>query len=86
MDKIEIKICLGSSCFARSNKDTVQKIKELIRENNAEEKVKFSGGHCFSRCEKGPILFVNGVRYEMVSTTEALSIIKRTLKIDTNAG
>jgi NADH:ubiquinone oxidoreductase subunit E len=52
----ELTICLGSSCFARGNKDHVNEIKEFIKENHLDQKVRYSGTRCFGKCEHGPFV------------------------------
>ncbi len=37
--KKEIVICLGSSCFARGNKQTVKIIQDYLKNNNLEKDV-----------------------------------------------
>jgi NADH:ubiquinone oxidoreductase subunit E len=46
-NKIEIRICLGSSCFARGNKKMVQVIQQFLLQYHLEDKVIFHGSHCF---------------------------------------
>ena len=56
--KTEIRICLGSSCFARGNKKLVQVIQQFLKQNHLEEKVIFHGAHCFGQCGDGPNLSI----------------------------
>lgn len=79
-DKTEIIICLGSSCFARGNKKTVQAIEAYIREHDLAEKVFFHGGHCFGHCEKGPILKINKKLYEKVDHLNVIDILAKELE------
>jgi NADH:ubiquinone oxidoreductase subunit E len=37
MEKHEISICMGSSCFARGNKATCKKIKSYLKKNDIEK-------------------------------------------------
>lgn len=66
-NKREIKICLGSSCFSRGNKDILQIIQTFLREHKLESKVYFHGAHCFSKCENGPIVQIDDKIYENVN-------------------
>jgi NADH:ubiquinone oxidoreductase subunit E len=54
--KTEIRICLGSSCFARGNKKMVQEIQQFLTRHHLEEKVIFHGAHCFGHCGEGPMI------------------------------
>lgn len=75
MDKIDLQICLGSSCFSRGNKRIVKVIEEYVKENNLTNIVYFHGGHCFSECEKGPTLIVNGKSFYNLDEEKVLIIL-----------
>jgi len=55
-NRTEVIICLGSSCFASGNRKTVKLINDYLRNHNLSGLVHFHGGHCFGRCDKGPVL------------------------------
>ncbi len=74
---IELTICLGSSCFARGNRKTVSIIQDFIRENHLEKSIRFSGNHCFGKCNKGPVLKINDKIFEGVDEKTSISIIER---------
>jgi len=80
--KTEIKICLGSSCFSRGNKKTLQLIQNFIQDYSLEERVVLKGNHCFSDCSKGPILEVDGILYEKVDSDNVLDILRQVLDIN----
>ncbi|HON18097.1 MAG TPA: (2Fe-2S) ferredoxin domain-containing protein [Salinivirgaceae bacterium] len=75
LEKKEIIICLGSSCFARGNKKTLQVINNFIKEHNLSQYVQFKGGHCFGQCSKGPILKINQKIYENVDSMNVIDIL-----------
>ena len=54
--KTEIRICLGSSCFARGNKKMVQVIQHFLAQYHLEDRVIFHGAHCFGHCGEGPMI------------------------------
>lgn len=78
--KTEIIVCLGSSCFARGNKKTVQAIDAYIKLHKLEDKVFFHGGHCFGKCEKGPILKINNKYFENVDPNTVIDILANEIK------
>jgi len=57
--KKEIIICLGSSCFARGNKELVRLINDYLRQRNLLNEVRFHGERCFGHCSKGPVLKID---------------------------
>jgi len=78
-NKTEITICLGSSCFARGNKKTLEAIQSYINKHKLTEKVFLNGGHCFGHCNKGPIIKVNKTIYENVDSLNVLDILAKEL-------
>jgi len=75
----EIVICLGSSCFARGNRKTLNIIQQYIKDNSLEETVKFRGNHCFGKCHNGPVVKINDKLYENVSYNDIIDILEKDL-------
>lgn len=75
--RIEMQICLGSSCFSRGNKDVVMFIKEYLRKNHLDDRVIFKGARCMGRCSNGPNLIINGVITEGVTLSKIESILEK---------
>ena len=73
--KIDIQICLGSSCFSRGNRNLVKVVENYLNENNLRHLVFFHGAHCFGRCEKGPLIKLNGNEYLELSEEKIISIL-----------
>jgi len=78
-DNIEIKICLGSSCFARGNKKNVNIIMQYIKEHKLSDKVHFQGGHCFGHCEKGPSLKIDEEIIDFLNTDNIIELLDKKL-------
>jgi NADH:ubiquinone oxidoreductase subunit E len=79
VQRIEMQICLGSSCFSRGNKDVVLFIKEYLKKNHLDDKVIFKGARCMGRCSNGPNLSINGVIAEDVTIAKIESILEKEL-------
>ena len=77
--KKEIKICLGSSCFSRGNKKTLQVVQKYLKDHQLEREVILKGNHCFSNCNKGPVLKIGQKVYEGVSEETVLDILENEL-------
>jgi NADH:ubiquinone oxidoreductase subunit E len=73
--RIDIQICLGSSCFARGNKRLVKVIEQYLNEQNLRHLVHFHGAHCFSSCEKGPLVKIDGKEYHQLTEDKILAIL-----------
>jgi NADH:ubiquinone oxidoreductase subunit E len=74
-EKHEIIICLGSSCFARGNRDSLKFIEKYIKENKLTDRVDFRGKLCSGNCGKGPILFIDKVIHEDVHVEQLPAIL-----------
>lgn len=79
-NKVEIVICLGSSCFARGNKSLLKVITQYIKDNNIQDRVNFYGGHCFGNCADGPILKIDNAIHTCVDELKAIEILNSTFQ------
>jgi NADH:ubiquinone oxidoreductase subunit E len=77
--RIEMQICLGSSCFSRGNKDVVNFIREYLRKSHLDDRVIFKGARCMGLCSNGPNLIINGVTVEGVTISKIESILEKEL-------
>jgi len=77
--RIEMHICLGSSCFSRGNKDVVNFIREYLRKNHLDDKVIFKGARCMGLCSNGPNLNINGTTIEGVTISKIEGILEKEL-------
>lgn len=71
----EIKICMGSACFAKGNQDNLEYIKEYIDENGLDAEVSIIGALCENKCEKGPRIIVNDVEFTNVTKEKLADIL-----------
>ena len=78
-NQIDIDICLGSSCFARGNKQLVQDIKAFVEQKQLAHKVNFRGKHCFGFCDKGPNLKINDVVIDHADRDMVFEMLKNLL-------
>ena len=79
--KKEIVICLGSSCFARGNKQSVKVITDYLKSNKLEDEVFFHGNHCFGKCDKGPFVKTDDIIHECVTTENIINILNNYFKL-----
>lgn len=75
--KMEIVICLGSSCFSRGNKDTLEVIKKYLKNNELCDEILFKGQLCSQSCNKGPVIWINEVKYEAMTTANVVPLLEK---------
>ncbi|MCB9016573.1 MAG: NAD(P)H-dependent oxidoreductase subunit E [Lentimicrobiaceae bacterium] len=76
-ERVDIQICLGSSCFSRGNKRLVKVVDEYLNVHNLRHLVHFHGAHCFSSCDKGPLLHIDGREYDQLTEEKVIAILDR---------
>jgi len=73
--KKEVVICLGSSCFARGNKQLVKIVNDYLRDRNLLNEVRFHGERCFGQCASGPSLKLDGIIKERLDEETVIAIL-----------
>ena len=75
MPQHKIKVCMGSSCFARGNMNNLEYIENYIKENNLDTEIDLIGAHCQNNCENGPHIFVDDKSYDEVDEEKLKEIL-----------
>jgi len=70
---------MGSSCFSRGNRYTLQLIQQFLKDHQLERDVILKGNHCFNECSKGPILKIDSRVYKEVDRDNILEILEKEL-------
>lgn len=71
-----IKICMGSSCFSRGNRENLGIIKQYINDNDLDAKIILIGNLCEGRCNLGPNLFLNGTLFSNIRPENIENFLK----------
>lgn len=74
---ITVKVCMGSSCFARGNAANLDFIENYIKENGIDAKIEVVGSRCENNCAIGPNVIINGENCESASPVRLESILKK---------
>ncbi len=72
----EIKVCMGSACFARGNDRIAELIEDYISENKLDAKIELIGARCNNVCENGPNIYVNGECINSSDEEKVLQILE----------
>jgi len=77
----EIKVCMGSACFAKGNQENLEYIKEYIEENNLGADISIVGALCENKCEIGPRIIINEKEYTNVTKEQIKEVLDSYKKI-----
>ncbi len=77
----EIKICMGSACFAKGNQDNLEYIKKYVKENNLDSKITVIGALCENKCSEGPRIIVNEKEYTNIDKEKIKEVLDSYKKI-----
>ena len=80
---IDIKVCMGSACFAKGNQENLEFIKQYVEEHNLEAEVTITGALCENCCSDGPRIIVNDKAYMNVTEEKIKEVLDSYKKIMT---
>lgn len=72
-----IKVCMGSSCFARGNSKNLQVIQSFLESHNLNAEVELTGLRCCDCCSKGPNITIDGTEYNNVESGMLYDILEK---------
>ena len=73
----EIKVCMGSACFAKGNQENLEYIKSFIDENGLDAQIKIIGALCENKCSVGPRIYIDDVEHIQVSRAELMNLLEK---------
>lgn len=79
MAKINITVCMGSSCFARGNQQNLAFIEAFVKTHDLEADIDLAGARCEGKCAHGPNVVINGVEYNSVTEEKLEEILSKLL-------
>ena len=53
-----VTICIGSSCHIKGARFVVEKLQQLVKENNLGDLVELSGTFCMGHCQEGVCVMI----------------------------
>lgn len=75
-----IKVCMGSSCFARGNAKNLQLIQNFLKQKDIEAEVELTGLRCCNQCSIGPNITIDGTEYHNIDSGSLLDILEKQFK------
>ncbi len=74
--KNSIVICMGSSCFARGNREHLELIENYLQDSGLAAAVAFSGCRCRGECGSGPNVEINGTLHQGIDAGTLLDLLE----------
>lgn len=74
--KNSITICMGSSCFARGNRENLEVVETYLHAHRIAAEVEFVGCRCRGECGRGPNIEINGTLHHNVDTGTLLDLLE----------
>jgi len=81
-EKINISICLGSSCAGRNSNDILSAIKEHIKQKSLSDKINLKVDYCFGRCSEGPAIMINETIYTKITPQNSIILLEGYLGVE----
>ncbi len=78
--KHTIEICMGSSCFARGNRNNLKIIETYLARNRIDCVLRGRG--CVGKCRSGPNLSIDGEIFERVDSESLIDLLDAKFKKD----
>lgn len=50
---MKVTVCIGSSCHLKGSRAVVERLQQLVAENNLKDRVELSGKFCMGNCRNG---------------------------------
>lgn len=73
----DIKICMGSACFAKGGQENLEFIKSYIEQNGLDDKVSCTGELCTNQCADGPRVIIDGVEHKNVTKEMLAELLQK---------
>lgn len=66
---MKVTVCIGSSCHIKGSRQVVNRLQELIKNNNLTDKVELAGTFCMGKCQQGVCVTVEDEFYSVSPET-----------------
>lgn len=74
--KLTVELCMGSSCFARGNKEALPLIIDYLERQGLKEWVDLKGHLCVDQCSQGPLMRIGEETYRGLTPEAAVDLLR----------
>jgi NADH-quinone oxidoreductase subunit G len=79
-DKVEIKVCMGTSCYLKGGADLLHRLARHVAEKGLQASVQPKATFCFEACDKGPTVEIDGEIIHRCGFGTAVEALDRALE------
>ncbi|MBQ1317519.1 MAG: (2Fe-2S) ferredoxin domain-containing protein [Lachnospiraceae bacterium] len=66
---MKVTVCIGSSCHIKGSRPVVEKLQNLIAEENLGDRIELGGTFCMGKCQQGVCVTVDGNFFSVTPET-----------------
>ncbi|GAB4340487.1 MAG: [Fe-Fe] hydrogenase large subunit C-terminal domain-containing protein [Calditrichia bacterium] len=81
--KMEIQVCLGTSCYLRGAQKLLKNLTDYVSENRLDGQVKVEATFCMEQCDRGPSVRIGDRKFERCSFEQIRKEIEENLLSET---
>jgi NADH-quinone oxidoreductase subunit G len=78
--RVEMNVCVGTNCFVKGSQGILRDLLEEVNERQLDDQVNVTAGFCFEKCERGPVMEVDGKRLEGCTGAKACAALREALE------
>ncbi len=77
--RAHVLVCMGSSCFARGNRENLAVLEQFLARHALECQVELRGSRCENTCCDGPVIVLNGKAHHEVDSESLIDLLNAEL-------
>ncbi len=66
---MKVTVCIGSTCHIKGSRPVVEKLQDLIAEENLGDRIELGGTFCMGKCQQGVCVTVDGNFFSVTPET-----------------
>ena len=78
-DKIEIRVCVGTSCYLKGSQDILHHLGHYIADKGLQDRVQVKATFCFEKCDQGPTVKIGDEVITHCDLTQAVAAVDKIL-------
>ncbi|HVT88591.1 MAG TPA: (2Fe-2S) ferredoxin domain-containing protein [Tepidisphaeraceae bacterium] len=77
--RLDITICMGSSCFSRGNNRNIEVLRDFIDHSQPRAECNLVGHLCQDLCKHGPNIIIDGSAYKEIDPVSLMTLLNHHL-------